>query len=528
MRLLHLVFAISAVVFGPLSGSAQVANLSPEDAPSLAVVIAEEPRGIDPATLIAPQLAALATVEFEEQSLSDVADWIQQTTGLQVVLNERALEEYGILTSEPVTDAIQEAPVYLLLDRLESMEIGWRLATAHGEEGGIVRLEPIEDAVVLTRQYNVGDLIDAGFEAKLIKRTIINCIEVDSWDFNGGEGGIVQLGDVMFVRQSQPIHLQVAGLLQSLRGFARRTLIHDVPQHELIRERLGGNVSFEFDGHPLSEAVSQLAEQSGVSIVLDELALRDVGIRARQPIELSLQDQSLRLSLDLLCEQYDMEWQLKHGRIEITRADELGWETAVYDVRDLCRDARESKALLMAVMNQTIQDDWVEFGGVGTIEFPKPGVMVVYQTQHGLDEVLQLLESYRAALRQSKPRNLDTGDPILTRFYRMPTNVAQQLVVELPKLVSPSTWQSAQNPDQDGTIQALESWPGLYESEDEVASSELSFSVLRIQQTQDVHTEISNLLYRIRHGEDAETAEASESMGSGGFGGGFFRVDIDP
>src|SRR5690606_33086007 len=100
-------------------------------------------------------------------------------------------------------------------------------------------------------------------------------------------------------------------------------------------------------------------------------------------------------------------------------------KTAVYDVRDLCRDSRESKALHEAIENQAHPETWENIGGLGSISFPRPGVLVVFQTEQVHDAVLQLLENYRLALRASKPRvPKSSPQEIVTRYYRMPTPMA--------------------------------------------------------------------------------------------------------
>ncbi len=77
-------------------------------------------------------------------------------------------------------------------------------------------------------------------------------------------------------------------------------------------------------------------------------------------------------------------------------------------------------------------------GGDATILFPRPQVMVVRQTEQRLDEILALLETYRSALRQSKPRRhaLDPNE-VLTYYYRLPTVMADEMATLLPQQIRP-------------------------------------------------------------------------------------------
>jgi hypothetical protein len=67
------------------------------------VSIADEPKYIDPITLVPEPLRAKLTHTFQETPLTEVATWIQSQMGLNVVLDERALEDAGVLVGEPVT-----------------------------------------------------------------------------------------------------------------------------------------------------------------------------------------------------------------------------------------------------------------------------------------------------------------------------------------------------------------------------------------------------------------------------------------
>ena len=126
----------------------------PAAAPSKKIVIADEPRSVDPVSLVPKQLAAKARVQFKESSLSDVAAWIQKQTKLQVALDRRSLEEGGILSSEPVADQLDDAPLYLLLDRLQNIGVDWRI------ESGVIHLTAAsDDSHLYTTQYNVWRLV---------------------------------------------------------------------------------------------------------------------------------------------------------------------------------------------------------------------------------------------------------------------------------------------------------------------------------------------------------------------------------
>ena len=106
--------------------------------------IAAEPESIDSATLVDPKLRQNVTVDFEETSLADIAAWLQKQTGFNVTLDTRSLDSVGIDPSSPISEKLNDQPIYLLLDRLHRLNIGWRL------NGGVLVLHAFTDESMLS------------------------------------------------------------------------------------------------------------------------------------------------------------------------------------------------------------------------------------------------------------------------------------------------------------------------------------------------------------------------------------------
>jgi len=495
------------------------------------VPISDEPKSIDPAELLDKRLSVIATIAFDETSLSDVAIWVQQQTKLNVILDVRSLANIGVLPSEPVTDTLKDQPIYLLLDRLDRIGIGWRLS------GAILYLHASRDkSTVYTVQYNIGDLLDQKFKPDELTNAITSTVDPTSWNSAEIEGAAVLLGDVLFVRQVSRTHRRVAGLLAALRKPSRRILIDDTPQHAPIRIALDRPTSVQFKGKSLFSVVDEIAKASRTDIRLDRIALKAAKISDRVPVTLEIQDQSLRTVLDLLVSQQRLSWLLRDGVLWITTPDvaEKGAKIAVYDVRDLCRNLDECSSLQDAIQQQSNPGSWEAANGTGIIAFATSGIMVVYQIEDRLDAILTLLENYRLALRNSKRRISPDDDPesIETKYYRMPTSVAIDLEKVMPSLLALETWKSEQQPNAKGNIRRIQSWDQPSSAKVANRSGEpdkgiqvtIPYSVLAIEQKRLVHAEIPKLLTRIEHGD---TMTMGGMGGMGGFGGGMFSVSTE-
>lgn len=511
---------------GQDEGVATTADAEPDEVP----VIADEPKTVDPANLMPAELARNATQDFSDSSLREVVDWLQTEQGLVVLVDERALAEIGVSPAEPISDRLDDAPLYMLLDRLQTIGIRWYF----DEEILYLTSEEKSETRAQMETYNVGDLLDADYKLSRLKKVIVETIAADSWTGVGGEGDLNALGDVLFVRQSDSLQRKVNGLLTALRGHGRRTFINDPNRHMELREKLNQNVSVEFFDTPLVTAIEQLAEIADADIRLDMMELRENRIREREPVTLTLADRKLKTVLQAMVVELNLTWILRDGVLLITSPGEaeLYPKTAVYDVRDLCPDEDLTQSLIEAITAQTEPDSWSDVGGIGTIEYAKAGTLVMSHQEYMHTEVLNLLETYRSALQNFKPRDRveDGPDEVIVVYYRLHSNVARDLSSLLPALVQPETWRSGAQPDAVGEIFLSSSSPELSldemgleldaESSQDGAALVISRSVLIVRHTRATHKEIEKIIGRVESGDGRSSLGGG--MGGGLGGGGVF------
>jgi hypothetical protein len=539
-------FVVSNQAVGTILGLALLAGLGPimaeadDLAPQVAEVklpeISDEPKLIDPATIMPEKLAASATVDLSESSLREMIEWLRNDQKFVVLTDNAALADAGVQSGEPISDRLDNAPIYLLLNRLRASGLAWYF------EDDILHITSSEaaDEHMTTIPYNLGDLLDAGYDADSLITVIESAIAPDSWATVGGSGVLNFLGDVMFLRQNGNVHRQVEAFLMAIRQHGRQTFVLDPSQHLALRQKLTENVNVDFDDTPLDTAIKELADKLDIDIRLDVPALRDIRVRERQPVTLKLTNQTLKTVLQAMVIEFDLTWVLRDGVLWITSTDsaEAFLKTALYDVRDLCRDESESDALREAVVSQTNPDSWDEVGGPGTIQFAQPGILVINHQETVHLEVLTLLESYRAALRVSKPRDRNAADPneLFTLHYRLHANVAEGLIGLLPKFVQPDTWVGGPKPESKGSISLTASPSELFGNDGTLArlngknsnqtqSVVVARSVLIIKQTRKVHDEIGEFILRVEAGNaNFRGGKFGGGFGGGGFGGDFFSL----
>lgn len=498
---------------------------SDQDRPAIPQIL-DEPRFVDPTDFLPTKLTKRVTVDMRSASLAELAEWLQTEVELTVLAQLAELEAEGISPSDPVSDWLENEPLYLLLDRLRLIDVGWYY------EGDILYLTSqtvIENERQAKVPYLLGELLDKGYTGDQIVNLIESMVEPDSWEPNGGNGRINLIGDVIFVRSTDAVQRKVQGFLNGIERHGRQTMIDVSASDLLLQDKLMVMVSVDYHDIPLEDAIRDLATQTGADLRLDRAALRDMRIRERQPVTLQVRQQPMQTILNYLLPQLGLVWRIRDGVLWVTSREEDEEQlTGFYDVRDLCRDKKESAALSEAVQSQ-IPNVFEAEGGNDVIDFGKPGTLIVLAPRSVHAVVLDLLEKYRFALRQSKLRKpSEAADEVKTLYYRIHANVARTLHTELPKLVAPESWRSTERPDAIGTIMLLESPPEVTPNEGSapIISERM---VLVIQQRQSIHGEIAKTLQKIEKGDEETRAidsnkTSSPSAMGGGFGGGMFSV----
>lgn len=515
-RLLSLLLV--AMALSPsLRGQDKPANAQANPNAKPAVEIEDEPKTVDPATLVPKFLSVPVTVEFKSVPLKSVFNWLQQEQSINLLVDYKALAVAKILETEPVNESLKDAPLYLLLNRLEVLGVGWYVQ----EDSLYITSQSVYQTLQRTQQYPVGDLFDAGYMADDLLRTIRRA-SGGKWEGttkSEDSGSLLLLGDVLFIRQTDHVQLEVSGLLKALRQHGRRTLTLDSPRHAELREVMQQKLSVDFQETPLIFAIQTIAEQMQKDIRLDRTALGKSTVRERTPVTLKLTDQKLSVVLRAMLSNLNLGWYLRDEVLWITTTDVAAGfrKSAVYDVRDLCRDQNESKALREAIQSQT-RSDWrppSDAGGI--IESPRPGVLVIRHTEATLNEVLQLLNDYRLALRASKARKVASSDPneVVVGYYRLPRPMAIDLKVRLPRMVAPGTWQTFELPDAPGIIEevSVDAKGGIASSKANAVEHSAILSeneVLVIHQTRAAHRLIGKLISALMESKNVDLDAGSD------------------
>jgi hypothetical protein len=509
---------------------------------------------LDDQELFPAFLAKQVEADFQDAPLSEVCEFLQETHGIPIMFHKSALHDEGISPSDvKISLHIKSLTFEELLNHLtRPLDLVWEV------NDGIVRVTTTDRKQLITRHFQLHPLIKRGHSVT----SLLDVVRLATSDWEEMYGIAVSLvGETVVVRQ--PYHTQrlIARMLAAIEQQQPLTLLATCSGRDQLEAALRKPTTVEFSDAPLNEAMSFLSELHGTPILLDKRAMDDELISLETPVKLILKDRPLSKILDLLLTDLGLTYILRDGVIWITgRAtaeDQLAW--VAYNVSDLAPSEEPRRQLSDAILHST-NSKWVDIDQEGGTLFTTDtdGCLLVKQTDRVQTEIQNLIEQ----LRRQGIGQVVEGDQanrrpkLVTRYYRMSSEIAADLCKTLPSLVEPDKWASVDGETR--SIHLVASAPQLDQVDGVVSGGSLEVqvlhpvkeksnkpetkaeessvksvvirprSVLIIRQTQQVHREIQNLLSRLNIASEAATLEPSDRPfgsfmgGMGGGGGGFF------
>ena len=519
------------------AGEAAAAKKKPPVAPVVAAVEISLDR--DSSDFDAPVLQESTTVNFAELPLVDALEFLCRNHEVPILLDAVALEEAGLQVDEPINFVIAGIRLDQLLDlMLTDLELTWYV------ENGIMQVTTIEKANehLVNRSYDLAPFRKAGIEPGSLVEIVIQ--ETNAWweevDGHGGKVSIV--GNVMTIRQAYQAHREVQHLLEAILqpGWQPHGIYHS--DYLACLQALETPVTVNFSELPLVDAVEFLSRTTESAIFLDGVSIEEAGLLVDEPVSLVMSDQSLATMLHLILRDLELTTTIRSGELYITPVEvaDDDFHTVVYDVRN----TQDPKQLSITLQSLT-SGMWEEVEGYGgTLSLTENGLLVIRQSDRIHREIADLLQTHAGT-------KTDTAIPppkkkLETRFYRMPSETAEDLMKALPTFVAPETWQVItppgiapdRNPQAVGTIRKVAVGQKVVQLSAPRATSNgkkgdskqtgekaapkpppevilVSESVLVIEQTVEVHNRMNEFI-RLLGLTDAAFGRKPGGLGSGG------------
>ena len=171
-------------------------------------------------------LNSMATVEFLETPLSEVARYLQDTHQIPVILDKRALDDVGMGSDTPVTISIHGISVRSALNlMLKELDLTYVvrdevliITTPETSQRELpMFVYPVSDFLVPTSEP-VNARMPGGALSSLLDM-IESTVMPDTWDHVGGAGCIspIEPWGLLVISQTEEVHERVTNLLQTAR-----------------------------------------------------------------------------------------------------------------------------------------------------------------------------------------------------------------------------------------------------------------------------------------------------------------------
>jgi hypothetical protein len=384
-------------------------------------------------------LSKIVSVDWTDVPFSEIAQRLSDLSGLPVVLDHSSLTEMSLTESQTVSCQLKGVPLASALRHvLRPFDLGYV------PKEGVVLITTSERASneLVVRVYDVLDLlktekgsdIDALDYDSLIEM-ITTIIDPTFWSEVGGPATIARGAafGCLTISQSRTVHDQITQLLAALRlartnGGNKNYAPITVGDSQITRlnaslkDALGNRQPLVLDKAPLVEVAARLRTQTGLNVLVDQLALENAGIPLNLPLTARSPAISLRSALQMLLEPNHLKAVIRDGALVITSYEVAQYDlvNSVYPIEDLLLREIEEDALMdsqpaMAgasfgcitrrgdqvievITSAVAADTWGNVGGPGSIVAVPAGKCLVVRQ---VPEVHELMEAWLRDVRKT-------------------------------------------------------------------------------------------------------------------------------
>lgn len=423
--------------------------------------------------------------EFVDTPLIEAAKFLGEKAGIEIRIDSSSLEDIGLAADVPVNLSLQNV-------RLKTVLMLLRMTVADGDEIGylidgdriIIRSLPSINDHLRIAFYPCADLLfDAssdGPQYDSLIHLLESCVAAYSWERIGGPAVIRPQSNGLVISQTDDGHEMVAAFLAAIREAkkiptdqydpAPIEVSESADLHESVHQALRATLTdVDFHDTALLDVVRLLSDQCKVQMVINEDALRDIGLSP----DVAITDQwksatAERILRDVLAS-IDATYVGRDGLIEITTPERLLKypQLKLYPVQDLLpapsdadveysdldaevRRFRQFRPLLETLTGNIAPESWEELGGDGVCEpIVSVDALAIAQTPENHRQIERLLATIRRE-RQAAPEKKTPEPPTAPVVISYPLDIdggeaAMNVFAQtLSEEVAPGSWDGKQ------------------------------------------------------------------------------------
>jgi len=146
---------------------------------------------------------------------------------------------------------------------------------------------------------------------------------------------------------------------------------------------LNSTISLKFTNRRFQDVIDYIQVRIGQTIVLDKLALDEIGVTYDSPVTLNLREVTVRTGLHKILADLGLTYVIKNEVIQVvspTQAAQM-MRTQVYYVGELATNVFQAAALIELIQSTVAPESWVAHGGTGTIVYdPVRHALIIKQS----------------------------------------------------------------------------------------------------------------------------------------------------
>lgn len=164
-------------------------------------------------------------------------------------------------------------------------------------------------------------------------------------------------------------------------------------------------IKWELKGESLSTLAERLKKELDCEVLIDQVALEDLGIDFDQPVKATYSRISLQQALEHSLQPLELDWVIRGRALVISTQEECDTQmiVRVYDVRDLVVTGNfghgEFDSLIDSIIATVAADSWAENGGgeaeIRPFHVDKTYALIISQTFRVQRQIEQLLNDLR-------------------------------------------------------------------------------------------------------------------------------------
>ena len=380
----------------PTEPTAAVPSESPAiAAPESTKLARPAPRTINLAARLADPLSG---IEFSDMPLQDFLQFVTTYSTIPVTLDPDVLVWLHLTPNTPVTLKMANTTVASMLDAAIS-KVG--LVAVPVDDQLIVTRKAINDGAIRKAQRKVDDLVGgAGADAEVLQSQLKKLVAPESWSDRGGKGTMQLESGSLVLEQSDQVLIELSALLERLRvarGLPKTSKFDErifQPKSRTARaaSQLAKPVTLNYSRpSSFSRIVRRLAQEAGVSILIDWHAVAEAGWSPDAKTTLSVTGQPLSVALNTLLQPMELGYRIvDETTFQITTPAVLNSvaEVEFYPAAEFISGGLDSDSLLKKV-RESLPEAFNQRGAA--LEFDTPSRCLLVRLPQSQQQTLEKL-----------------------------------------------------------------------------------------------------------------------------------------